>query len=781
MVFSPCPRGQRSKGSANNAEDVMLPIDLVHQDLPARPSSAAVGNLSEERLAFEEIFRPSTRRTGNPETEITPGSHQFPKTAANRTIQIRPKASRISLIQLSHKIRRRLSRESQLSKKSSKIFKGRGVTLQGGDQNVNPAVGVDITTNNDAEYDSDARCILTPQITERITDGIIGFISKPDIQSPERPLDINHDIFPTGLDGTSSAIWDEASNPEKEVPTGNLESLPENNRGLFNFDTSEDGFKPHVEAEFQRSTPTSTAGSYFPEDSAKPTGAKYLDSVPRFESSLSRFSWESDVARTNRLSPPSDFQLELSPPKTGHVAAASGAKAAVSGGYFDLLNGQQLSSERTPNATSQGSFACPRNNKYRTESRFIENFVDIHSSSASDSAIQNSNGIQKYKNMRSISDGWLSDGKRRGYGYRFVMEDDGKPPNSETNDIMQLIYQESTPETDLRDLVEFTGRERSLKYFSQASGESIVTNQAQGPVESLCNGDRNVVSCGGLATSERNLFDCDISKELFSSWARFPSRSKIARNGSAGRSDNVAARDFASIDTPKDNQDTNSPPLPRISNDKSDSLPSIKKGTGLFNWARLHRSDSVDRRRYRAGHRRETSRSDDLKDPDLEIIPGGPTGQLILEQIGDIRSEIKRHNQQLKARGSSERVSEQQTPWSRMLDPAPLGSRLPCRLGFSTFGGSGMDAPSDPCSADVWSRLYEDCIGLFSGDDDVTFDHGTEEGLEEVLIDSEGHRRVSRSMDLRDSTVDFKEEQLLNEVGSKDGLLKLVEQTWGTE
>ncbi|KAG5297493.1 gag/polymerase/env polyprotein [Histoplasma ohiense] len=384
--------------------------------------------------------------------------------------------------------------------------------------------------------------------------------------------------------------------------------------------------------------------------------------------------------------------------------------------------------------------------------------------------------------MRSISDGWLSDGKRRGYGYRFVMEDDGKPPNSETSDIMQLIYQESTPGTDLRDQVEFTGRETRLKCFSQASGESIVTrNQAQGPVESHCNEDRNVVSCGELATSERNLFDCDISKELFSSWARFPSRSKIARNGSAGRSDNVAARDFASIDTPKDSQDTNSPPLSRISNDKSDSLPSIKKGTGLFNWVRLHRSDSVDRRRYRAGHRRETSRSDDLKDPDLEIIPGGPTGQLILEQIGDIRSEIKRHNQQLKARGSSERVSEQRTPWSRMLDPAPLGSPLPCRLGFSTFGGSGMDAPTDPCSADVWSRLYEDCIGLFSGDDDVTFDHGTEEGLEKVLIDSEGHRRVSRSMDLRDSTVDFKEKQLLNEAGSKDGLLKLVEQTWGTE
>ncbi|KLJ08485.1 hypothetical protein EMPG_16085 [Blastomyces silverae] len=796
MVFSPCPRGQRSKGPTSTAQDTPPP-DHRAQDLPARPSSTAVGNVSEERLALEAIFRSSTPQAGNAEADIIPEAHHHPRTAAHRTKQVYPKASRISLIQLSHKIRRKLSRESQLPKKSSTKFKERGNTLQNGDQNVNPAAGVDITASSDDEYDSDARCIQTPQITERVACGITGVASSPkrvlsSVDSAEGSLGISHDMFPKGFDGTTSATSDDAPGFEKGVPAGasNLDLELVGSAGFDKFDTFEPGFKSHLQAVSRRLTPPSIPGTYtsnFPADAGKLASGKNIDSAPLFESSLSRFSWESDLARINDLSPIPGLQVELSQLNARHDTAVPSRMASAGSGSFLLLNSKQTSSQITSSTGGQSSSGWQRNNKYRAQSRFIESFDGIRSSSASDPVIQNCNSGQKYMKTRSVSDGWISDGKRQGYGFRFVVEDDGKSPSSQANDLSSETEQESAPNPDLRDLVKLSRSERNLECSSRASSESTaVGRQPHGGEKSNDQGDRGVLSCGKSVSqmnsteSPKIPFDCiDGNKGLFSQWARFPSHSKAARNESAGRSDNMVTRDFVPTETPKASQNINPFPLLKIAHDKTDSLPAIKKGTGLFQWARLHRSDSLDRRRYRAGHRKETSRSDDLKDPDLEIIPGGPTGQLVLEQIGDIRGETKRQKLRVKAQESSETASEPQTPWSKVEHPSPLGSHPPGQLSFSTFDGSGMDSSMEPCSADIWSRLYEDCIGAFSDDGEVMFDPGSEESPKKAPIDR--HNQASTSIDLRKSTAEFKEEQLLNEVSSKDGLLKLVEQAWGGE
>ncbi|KKZ66090.1 hypothetical protein EMCG_08155 [[Emmonsia] crescens] len=821
MVFSPCPRSQSSKGSTRNARGTPLPNDLAHQDLPARPSSAVVGNLSEERLAFEAIFRPSTPRTGDPEPEILPEVQDYPRTAANQTKQIHPKASRISLIQLSHKIRRRLSRESQLSKKSSKKFKERGATLQDGDQNANPTTGVDITTTIDAEYDSDARYILTPQIIERITGGIIGIPGNPrrvlsKVESAQGSSGINHDMFPTGFDGTASAIWDEAPSLEKMGPS-NLESILANSRGFDKLDRFDSGFKPRLQLVSRRFTPISIPGSSnSPADRGKPPGGKDIDNPPRFESLLSKFSFESDLARTNDRralvqtppipyqakirsdigksrsdGPTPKFELELAPLNVDYDGAGPNRKAAASSKSFVLLDSKQTRSRRTSSADGQNPSARQRSNKFHAQSRFIESFDDVHvySSSASDPVIGDSDSGQKYTGTRSVSDGWLSDGKRQGYGYHFVMEEAEKSPDSELHVIKPQTDRKSTTDTELLNLANLSGSKRSLKYASMDSSESTtVSQQAHAGEELGDKGDKGVHSCGDIVSqmnsikSQKNPYDSvEGNKNLFSSWTRFPSHSKAGRNESAGLSDSVVARDFVAMETCKASQNINDIPLPQATNEQTDPWPSIKKGTGLFNWVRLHRSDDVDRRRYRAGHRRETSRSDELKDPDLEIIPGGPTGQLILEQIGDIGGETKRQKPRVKARESSERVSEHPTPWRMVKHSSPLESHPQGQLDFSTFDGSGMDAPMEPCSADVWSRLYEDCIGSFSDDGGVVFDPGSVDGLEKTPIDRQRPDPVSTSMDLRTSTTEFKEEQLVNEVGSKDRLLRLVEQTWGRQ
>ncbi|EGE79220.1 hypothetical protein BDDG_02158 [Blastomyces dermatitidis ATCC 18188] len=787
MVFSPCPRSQRSKGPASTAQGTSPPDDRA-QDLPTRPSSTAMGNLSEERLALEAIFRSSTPQAGNAEADIIPEAHHHPRTAANRTKQVYPKASRISLIQLSHKIRRKLSRESTMPKKSSTKFKERGHTLQNGDQNVNPAAGIDIAATSDAEYDSDAHCIQTPQITERVTCGITGVASSPmrvlsSVDSAEGSLELSHDILLKGFDGTTSTTSDDAPGFGKNVPASNLDLELADSAGFGKFDTFESGFKSHLQAVSRRLTrPFIPGSSNFPEDIGKPVSGKNIDSAPLFESSLSRFSWESDPARTNDLSPIPVLQVELSQLKAHYEADVPSRMASAHSGYFPLLH--KTSPQRTSSADRQSSSGWQANNKYRAQSRFIESFDGIRSSSASDPVIQNCNSGQQYMRTRSVSDGWISDGKRQGYGFHFVAEDDGKSPSSETNNPSSETKQEPTLNSDLRDLVKLSRSERNLECSSRASSESTAVGRQHGGEKSDDKGARGVLGCEKFEShmnskeSQKIPSDCNGSnKGLFSQWARFPSYSKAARNESAGRSDNVVARDFVPTDTPKASQNINPFPLPKIAHDKTDSLPAIKRGTGLFHW--LHRSDSLDRRRYRAGHRKETSRSDDLKDPDLEIIPGGPTGRLVLEQIGDFRDETKRQKLRLNARESSERVSEQQTPWSKVEHPSPLGSHPPGQLGFSTFDGSGMDASMEPWSADIWSRLYEDCIGAFSDDGEVTFEPGSEKSPEKAPIDKQRHDQASTSIDLRSSTAEFKEEQLLNEVGSKDGLLKLVEQAWG--
>ncbi|PGH07849.1 hypothetical protein GX51_01559 [Blastomyces parvus] len=782
MVFSPCP--QRSKGPTSTAQDTPSPDDLA-QDLPARPSSTAMGNLSEERLALEAIFRSSIPRSGIAEADTIPEAHPYSRTAGNRTQQLYPKASRISLIQLSHKIRRKFSRESQLLRQSSTKFKERGNILQNGDQNVNPAAGMDITATSDAEYDSDARCIQTPQITERVTFGITGVASSPvrvpsSADTAEGSLGISHDMFPKGFDGTTSAASDNAPSFEKNAPASNLGLEPAKSAGFEKLDTFEGDFQSHLQAVSQGMSPSSIPGSSnFPSDTRKPANGRNIDSAPLFESSLSRFSWESDPASINDLSPITGLQVELSRLKAHHDAAMPSRIPAANRGSFLPLNDNQTSSQSTSSADGQRSSSWQRNNKYRAHSRFIESFDSIRSRGASDPIVQDHSSCQKYMKTRSVSDGWISDGKRQGYGFRFVVDDEGKSPNPKTNNPSSETEQESTTNHDLRDLVNLSRSEGSQECSSRASSEStVVGRQPPGGEKSEDKGDRGDLSLGKFVDQmnstepQKITFNCiESNKGLFLPWARFPSHSRAARNESAGRPDNVAARDFVPTETPKANQKLN--PFPH---EKTDSLPAIKKGTGLFHWAKSHRSDSVDRRRYRAGHRKETSRSDELKDPDLEIIPGGPTGELVLEQIGDIRGEIKRQKLRVQARESSETVSEAQTPWSRIKHHSPLGSHP---LGFSTFDGSGMDTSMEPCSADIWSRLYEDCVGAFSEDGEVTFNPRSEESPEKAPVDGQKRDQASTSMDLRNSTTEFKEEQFLNEVGSKDGLLKLVEQAWG--
>ncbi|ODH46131.1 hypothetical protein GX48_07789 [Paracoccidioides brasiliensis] len=811
MVFSPCPRSQRSKFSNPKAADPPIPNSLSPPELPPRFTSAVANNLSEERLAFEAIFRSSTSRTNTQSPQTTPDVQQFPRTTVNRTKHLNSKASRLSLAQLSHKIRRRLSRESHVSRKSSMKFKEHGVSQHGAasqdaDLHTNSIINVDFTTTGDAEYDSDARCIGTPQITECISSGISGVLNNTrmvlsNTGSPNGSLGMNRSLFPTGFDGTASGMWDEATGQGFDGFNDRFHTSP--------CSLTSPGFAP---------ISISSSSNCIEDIGNLPSGqdADNLPRAPRLESPLYRFSWESnwapridrqplapasqrlnyqrilpDFRKSRTDSPTPGFEPQVSQFKEKHTVAGSNTIVSTSSESFYLLNNEQSKSLSNLSAPVKNLPAGQQMIPH-TQSRFIEDFSDNDrcSSCASDPIIRNSKCDLK-DTRRSFSDGWLSDGKRRGYGYRFVEEADEYTSNSVQQGKKRRAIEEYAAGVERVDPSNLPGEgllspkyilEDSRRLHSDSTAvcqQSDASNNQGYEWELGCEGMGSQVRLTGL---QKNGNDCVNShKKFFSSWARFPSHNKNAKSQSAGHSDNVVARDFATQQPSEPNSDKKSGPMPQAGNDKTVIRVSVRKSSGMFNWIRLHRSDTIDRRRYRAGFRRDASRSNDLRDPDLEIIPGGPTGYPIFEQIGDIRLEVNRHKQRMKAQ------TPVVTPKNKVKPPLTPLLHPEDKPDLSAFNLIGLDSSIEPGSADGWSRLYDDCIGTFSDEDlfmscsSKNMCHGVDvsKGTPEGPIDKQKSDKISTSMDLRNSTMEFKEEQLVNEVASRDRLLKLVERAWG--
>ncbi|KAK2808843.1 hypothetical protein FQN50_004319 [Emmonsiellopsis sp. PD_5] len=848
MVFSPCPRRQQSTNSLPNSRPVQPATEPLPPDAALGPSSS-VNTLNQERLAFEAIFNlsPSRKRTQTAKMAEPAGEiDQFPRrSTASTAKQLQSKSSRLSLTQFSHKVRRRLSKEYRTQTKRKQTpghFGSEDVTGSG---NATPTAHV-ANAGSDDEYDSDAHCIRTPQITERTSGGGIDSHRRnlSDIESAQEPSETNPDIFTSGFDGSTPGGLDGASSLQIRRP-GNLDTMLAN--------TYKDKEGRPIPSRYPVSTPTPDSdvpytplqqpprehverqnispglGSPLARHNRNPSIPSRSDKRPPLPKFQRLYPWKgADEARqsqnqsgdeSNRSSTAAlDSELQRSNSEDGcHTAEAKG-QSAFNHDSLDIFNSKftkSPKSSKSPGNSRQSQSTPGLEDASGTRSRFIEDFNSRYSGTSSDLAIQNCSGGKGETTRRSVSDGWLSAGRRQGYGYNFVTDSEGGSPSSNQHDMDARVDWKTSVGRDQLSPTSSTRQGGNSRSVSQPS--RMLRNDSGSVYGSTERMDEyeapgNWKSVGAGPSEPRRAQD-DVGNDnrrlpLSSAWARFPSHLRNARmDEPAGLSDDVIVRDFATTQVPKEvSNNEDSSPTQGQDLQKTDTGISIKKGTGLIKqWVRSHRSNSLDRRRYRAGHRRQSSKSGELKYPELETIPAGRSPQRVLEELGDVKKEVKRHEKELwRNRRSGATTTSSAGSGSGAAGPSeylfsPLGSHPPNQpVRCGGFDGN-VDVSIEPDSAEVWSRLYDDCIGELSDDDDNEpaagpshnvlpsmsevdrlDDNNNNEINDGIPRDSEQQRSSSTSLDhLRLSTTEFKDDQLVNEASSKVGLMSMVERAWG--
>lgn len=259
-------------------------------------------------------------------------------------------------------------------------------------------------------------------------------------------------------------------------------------------------------------------------------------------------------------------------------------------------------------------------------------------------------------------------------------------------------------------------------------------------------------------------------KELVSIWSRFPSHTRTERNGPAGGDDGVVARDFMAPATHEGRpahltfqDDSNVDPVATIFDESqargkgkvksmtlreplhrspADKARRSRKGI-LGRWKRLYRSSSFDLRKYAGyhGHRSSLSLGDPVQYPELECMPGEGTFNEPTAQHGETSPNTF--------------PREGQTPQS------PHDTAAVCAL-----------KPKARPDAVEWGKYYGECVGSLSA-------LKSESDLDVKSALSSGDLPDIRSLDMRDSTVNFQEalgreqeklkKQLLYQVGRLDG------------
>ncbi|KAK2763941.1 hypothetical protein FQN54_009560 [Arachnomyces sp. PD_36] len=410
---------------------------------------------------------------------------------------------------------------------------------------------------------------------------------------------------------------------------------------------------------------------------------------------------------------------------------------------------------------------------------------------------------------RSTSDGWLSGGRRQGYGYDFVSE------TEETNMMWERALKAHNEGESAR------GRERSHSSFNWAgkirslksSRDSSENAAPEAPSTISVLPDKpstpqnhgKIAAPGiGRVVSKKEGSDTNPTRSLHL-WASFPSHSRDERCASAGATDNVIVRDFSSTQDQR-------PILESSFSSQVDGQMDVetprKRGIEWFRqWPKISRRSSGDLRRYRAGHWASVSRGGRLKYPELELIPGGPTPYVHMEQLGNVEKASKRFFRRQKAKKtnqpdaeqpgtpevenavkpppvpSSNLTSETETENQFVLAPLPpYTSDYEQNPSTETGETAGIELLAGD-NSEMWSRLYADCVNRPTSDtgaDALSLTSISSGAV--VLPDGAQTQRLkvlSTSIDLNSSTVDFNEFQLADEARTRDSLMRMVEAVWG--
>ncbi|KAL1854275.1 hypothetical protein Plec18167_000194 [Paecilomyces lecythidis] len=333
-----------------------------------------------------------------------------------------------------------------------------------------------------------------------------------------------------------------------------------------------------------------------------------------------------------------------------------------------------------------------------TQSKFKEQFEP-------DSPDANATATGMEEASRSVSVGWMSGGRRIGFGYAFVPREQTEGSN----------YQIPADDDSILSSGQLNPGRRMPKYSTDTDKLSVTPNIAL-PVDGVAQRSSYNDNCSEAGeirelSGRRSRQHSSLRAKTENLWAKLPSHSRTERGGSATYSDGVIVRDFCS--RPASDYIMHK----ELGREKRASSAGRNRGF-LRKWARLYRSKSIEERRYRAGLTAAAAKYRQPDFPELQI-PRGASVVPHKEQLGDYREEVRRYELWMKHKanrflmiGSSDSASLQPPSTGLQQTVTENARSLVQTLAISQpedMGKENLDQRS-PSTTHEWSRVYEDCV-----------------------------------------------------------------------
>jgi hypothetical protein len=386
---------------------------------------------------------------------------------------------------------------------------------------------------------------------------------------------------------------------------------------------------------------------------------------------------------------------------------------------------------------------------------------------------------------RSVSDGWLSGGRRHGFGFEAVPEVQAHVPPPLPEDDAAVLWERalklhaeeaaSSPSSmrSKRKGSRFGGsisRHREGRKSTRVVSVSI-TNERRPSADigfsTNTLDDKNLCSSPAgqvfLSKKEKPIFN--FSNRSFPSWTRFPSHTRKERIEHAGLDDGVITRDFSPPEGGIQRKTSSEVGFGGKREQKKTKSMTFGK-RNLFSkayWQRLYRSHSSDMR-FQTGRKSSVSMCGELEYPELEIIPGG--------ELAFAMNEVREPKRE--ATGSAERMNGGGV--------GHAGNRSRSWNWEDQEEGGGKMGQSVRPAASMWSRLYDECIDVarsFKGGDGTV---DTDEAIEEFHSASDGGGdSFDGGMERRDGEIEDRSGRVGKRGGERDGIGTTVPERAKTE
>ncbi|KAL1960203.1 hypothetical protein VTO42DRAFT_8746 [Malbranchea cinnamomea] len=732
MVLWPCPRLHGGTNSSSNREEDPPGGVVRHPQASEMSSQLSTDQSRRERQEFADIFRPSTPPSRRKMRVPFQPKRTLSRTSNSEQKRLTQKRSRISIISLSSRLRRRFSREINLSKKTSKTQCYRL------ERNI---LGSDV--DSDAGYDSDAHYLSTPQITQRLDDSPFSVCSRRlralDLtgeakqerttahggigrenqnSTPVHSRQTMHATLCTtpclrdgGAENTILCVTPADSSVESQAFF-----TPLNSRSPATVDARideksppdlDDGSPKRLRSRAEPLRPVSlhTTPERLPPPIPDKSPLREQSRSPNFNG-FDKCSGTIPSDPSNRppsfnLLGPKSWQAIQKEREDNLSGSISSKKTIESGGVVEMTacgqaeTAQVGANERSVNyfpgegtspkvrllpsksfvTRSQSTnlsqlYVTKRNSAAVRQGRFIEEFGHISISKGTTCLARS----QTTREHRSSSEGWLSGGRRLGYGYSFVSRAD-----EETAHVLQdAVDNERTGDTSIA-VAGSAGEKHSKESLrDRLSGSDIIK-----PTDSP---NHSVLGATASDSKEPRI------KRSFSikSWARFPHSTRKQQRSLPGENGVTEATVTEALSVRAN--------------------PKQSRKTGQINpWDRLSRGRSILRRR-------QSSRTEPITNTPAQ--PGTPTkrndASSALEELTEKHKDARNSRDALICR---ERHSSAYSP---VLKSAGYDGPLNFQAGHASSleDYEGADLLTEMTTAEAWSQMYQDCLPHLSMSDE---------------------------------------------------------------